>query len=151
MSHAIIQQFIGSNIDKLPQDEIALLRYRLGYLTESELNGVLTLPLRQPFLAMVFCIFFRYLGIHRFYLGQVGLGFLHLFCHILISAVLIFYALVLQFSLKSWGLVAIILPTWLLIWLIMDIFTIWNDTKLANLDKVNEHILSIYSHSRGVN
>lgn len=150
MSHDMIQQFIGKNKDNLPQDEIALLRYRLEYLTESELNGVVILPLRQPFKAILFCIFFRYLGIHRFYIGQLGLGFLHLFCNVLIMAVLIFYSLVLQFSWKSWGLVAIILPAWLLVWFIMDIFTIWNDTKLANLDKINEHILSIYSHSRGV-
>lgn len=148
MSHSNVQQFIGKHIDNLPRNEVALLRYRLEYMTESELSGVVTLPLRQPFIALVLCIFLQPFGIHRFYIGQIGLGFLYLFSHILIAVVSIFYTFVLQFSWQSWKLVAV-LPLWLIIWALIDIFTIWNDTKLANLDKVNNQILSIYSHSRG--
>lgn len=102
--------FIAANAGNLPVESLPMLRERLATLNEQQIAYVLSTELKSPIVALVLSFFLGYLGIDRFYLGQIGLGFAKLF-----------------FSWITFG-----------IWPLVDLFLIMNATKRVNLEKLNQ-------------
>lgn len=88
-------------------------------LTEAEKNRFNLLYLhrvRRPFFSLILSLFLGYLGIDRFYLGQIGIGFLKLFLNLLVIGFL---------------------------WTIVDWFLILEATEKKNKETVDEIIVEI--------
>lgn len=102
--------FITANAGNLPVESLPMLRERLATLNDQQATYVLSTELKSPVVALVLSIFLGYLGVDRFYIGQIGLGVAKL--------------------LLSWATFGI--------WPLIDFFLIMNATKRVNLEKLNQ-------------
>lgn len=79
MEQAKVDLFIGTMSDKFPLHKMMLIRSQLEKMDDSRFQYVQTLDYKSPTILLVVSLFFGYLGIDRFMLGDIGLGFLKLF------------------------------------------------------------------------
>lgn len=105
-----VNVFISNNANKLPDNKILLLKSKMLALPNDKEFMLATVSLKDPVVALVLSLLFGYLGVDRFYLGQIGLGILKLF-------------LVLAFGVG-------------LIWVLIDFFIIMGKTKELNFYKI---------------
>lgn len=66
--------YITVNASKFNSDQIFLVKDKLLHLPEDRQITVQTVPLKDPILALIISFFVGFLGIDRFYVGNVGLG-----------------------------------------------------------------------------
>lgn len=59
-----------------PSDAFTVLQNKLTKLAESEMNKLYALPLRDPTIMLLMCIFLSPFGLDRFLLGNIGMGIL---------------------------------------------------------------------------
>ncbi|MEW4353467.1 NINE protein [Streptococcus pneumoniae] len=147
MSVSLVESFLAANAENLPMKEIPLLRQRMSVLEEEQIQGVVATQMKKPFIALVLCIFFQWLGIHRFYLGQMLAGFTYLLLRVPLFICLFLYVPLVLFSGGSTfvaTLIAFLLVAWFLLWTFYDLVTIYWATKQANLDHLNQVMLTIY-------
>lgn len=106
--------YLAANAGNLPAEALPMLRQRLADLEESQTGFVLATELKSPITALVFSIFLGYLGVDRFYIGDIGLG------------------------------IAKLLLSWITfgIWPLIDCFLIMGATRKANLEKLNMALMT---------
>ncbi|AGK95817.1 TM2 domain-containing protein [Clostridium pasteurianum] len=107
-----VDMFIASTGTKyLPSEKLMAVRSSIETLEDSKLIILQSLNYKDPIVVFLISIFFGYLGVDRFILGQVGLGIIKLI------------------TLGGFG-----------IWAIIDWFTVMKRTKEKNYNMLLEII-----------
>lgn len=106
-----IDMFIITNGGKLPSSMIPLVQEKLTSLDDSRYAALFTIQFKKPIVAFLLSFFLGYMGIDRFYLGNVGMG---------IGKLLTFGGL---------G-----------IWAFIDLFLICDSTKEQNYNKLQSYL-----------
>jgi len=78
MDQQKVDMFILSNGNKLPENQVAVIRERLLSVDEDKWFTISSLQFKDPMTALLLSLFLGYLGVDRFYLGQAGLGVIKL-------------------------------------------------------------------------
>jgi len=102
-----IDMWIISNQKFFPAEKMALIRDRLAQMTDSKLNLLYGIQLKDPTTILLMSIFFGEFGVDRFMLGHTGLG---------IAKLLTFGGC--------------------LIWWLVDLFIIQNKAREENFNKL---------------
>ena len=58
----------------LPEDKQLLIMAKLKTCSDAKLDMIVTVPKKEPVAALVLGVVFGYLGVDRFYIGDIGLG-----------------------------------------------------------------------------
>lgn len=106
-----VDMFIITNGGKLPSSKIPLVQEKLTSLDDSRYVVLSTIQFKNPIVAFLLSFFLGYMGIDRFYLGNIGMG---------IGKFLTFGGL---------G-----------IWAIIDLFLIYGSTKKQNYNKLQAYL-----------
>ena len=61
-----------------PEENLYLLRQKLDTMTDEQINMLYAMPLKDPMICLVLSIVVGYLGVDRFYVGDVALGVIKL-------------------------------------------------------------------------
>lgn len=69
-----VDLFISSRVDYFPTEMLPVIRQQLLAAPESAWARISMLQFKSPMVALVLSIILGYLGIDRFYIGDVGLG-----------------------------------------------------------------------------
>lgn len=107
-----INTFLLTNGKYFPEDKMPLLRQQLENADERKFATIVSLQYKDPTTALIFSIFLGYLGIDRFYIGDIGLGVVKLI---------------------TWGLCGI--------WWIIDLFLIMGSIREKNYIKLIQYLL----------
>lgn len=70
------QAWLSENQNKFTQQHLVLIKNRLEQMDESKMMGVVSCDLKSPGIMLLIEILFGGLGIHRFCLGDTGMGIL---------------------------------------------------------------------------
>ena len=73
MSNAV-DLFLATNANKFPPEQMAMVRQHFESLDESRQQMAMSLPYKDPTIALVISLFVGVLGVDRFYLGDIGMG-----------------------------------------------------------------------------
>ncbi len=111
MIYQDVEFFLEENEKKLPKESIRYLYFQLLALNDYRQERILRLQLKSPTGAFLLSFFFGCYGFDRFYIGDIGLGFLKLL------------------TFGGCG-----------IWTIIDWFKISGMTKQRNYDKILEYL-----------
>lgn len=102
---------------KVPKESLELLKGRLAKIEDvHKVQSFGLLQLKSPFLGFVLGLFLGWLGVDRFYKGDMGLGIGK------IAAVMCF----------GIGF----------IWVIVDLVVVWKGIKHENFEKINNQLLA---------
>lgn len=117
---ALISRYAGH----VKPDNLLVIASSLDALEDNKANALISLPLKNPLLTLIFSVAFGFFAIDRFYLGQVGLGIVKL-----VMAGLVFGA--------SWFVLDMI---WYIfcIWWVVDWFLTYRVAHNINLEKITE-------------
>ena len=74
MDSTKIESFIAGTGNKFPPDKLILIRQQLECLDDSKLPIIQSVDYKDPTILLIFSLFFGYLGVDRFMLGETGLG-----------------------------------------------------------------------------
>ena len=105
--NTMAQAWLANNGDKFNAEDQLLIRKKLEAMTDDQATILATLSLQNPMTVLLVAIFFGPLGVHRFMIGDTGMGLLELF------------------TLGGCGVLSLI-----------DLFTISGKVKKANFTKV---------------
>lgn len=109
--------------DKIPSQSLPLLQDKLKDASEDKINSLATLPFKSHILGLILGILFWFLGVDRFYKGDIGLGCAKLgLC--IVGIIGTFFVIGGLFLLILW------------IWSIVDLFLVWKGIKEDNLNKI---------------
>lgn len=100
-----IDLFTATLNDKFSSEDLMIIRTRLENIDDSRFAQLQCLGYKTPWIMFFVAYFFGFLGVDRFMLGQVGLGLLKLL------------------TCGGFGL-----------WVIVDLFLVWGNTKKYNFD-----------------
>lgn len=114
MDDSKIRLFLATSSKKFPKSQLSNIEQKLKNLPDNYFTSLQALEFRDPTTALAISIFAGGWGIDRFYLRQTGLGLLKLF------------------TLGG-----------LLIWAIVDVFTIYSITKRYNQKLLDNLLLKI--------
>lgn len=67
--------FLKMNANKFPALQMGELRAQLSASDSRDTYPVMSTDYRDPYLALILSIFFGVLGVDRFYVGDIGVGF----------------------------------------------------------------------------
>ena len=76
--NASAQAWLTANQKKFTPQHFALIRSKMEKMDDVQAAAVAAVPLKDPVLLLVIEIFLGEFGIHRFMLGDVGIGILEL-------------------------------------------------------------------------
>ncbi len=113
MNQAKVDAFISANINKLPEENILILREALLSMSEEKEDILIITSLKDPALLLILSIFFGGFGVDRFMLEQVGMGILKLILNMVAIGI---------------------------IWTIIDWFTVMDRTKEYNYNTLLNHL-----------
>lgn len=113
MNQAKVDAFISANVNKLPEENILILREALLSMPEEKEDILIITSLKDPALLLILSIFFGGFGVDRFMLEQVGMG-------------------ILKFILNMFAIG--------IIWTIIDWFTVMDRTKEYNYNTLLNHL-----------
>lgn len=113
MDQTKVDAFLSVNANKLPEENIIMLREALLNMSEEKEGLLMTISLKDPILLLILSLFFGSLGVDRFLLGQVGLGILKLILNFLLIGA---------------------------IWTIIDWFTVMGRTKAYNYNTILNYL-----------
>lgn len=74
MKEEKVNLFLMTNGTKLPEDKLPYIRERLLEVDDTNWNLLSMLQFNDPSVALLLSIFLGYLGVDRFYIGDIGLG-----------------------------------------------------------------------------
>lgn len=131
-----LQHYIFSKKEYLPADKLVLLQREVEDLDEGALNALMMVELRQPFVALIFAIFFGEFGVDRFYIGNKELGFAKLIT-LGIGFITMFI------------LVGFLILMGLYIWKFIDCFLVIGACKEANFQRLMEQIRQYKAFQQG--
>lgn len=118
MENDFFKVFWLSNKDKLPENKLEELSYRISKLDSNEKKMLLSVEMKNPMTVFIISLFVGYLGIDRMYMGQVGLGILKLILNLMLIG----------------GL-----------WSFIDLFLVYSKTKELNYENLNK-MISVFSN-----
>lgn len=78
MDVASVNAFLVANASKFQVNKIPYIRERLLALDEERFSYVMTASIKDPTISLILSIFLGYLGVDRFFIGDIGLGVLKL-------------------------------------------------------------------------
>lgn len=110
MNQSTANMFISINSDKFPSNSLFLLRELLLNICPENEGRIMTTTFKDPMTAFILSIFLGFFGVDRFFIGQIGLGFVKLICNLLFLG----------------------------LWTIIDWFLIINATRTRNLKLLHE-------------
>ena len=111
MEQSKIELFVGTMNEKFNSADIPLITAQLEKIDDSKLSVIQATDYKNPTIMLIFSLFFGFLGVDRFLLGQIILGILKLI------------------TLGGFG-----------IWTIIDWFLIMKATRKINLKKFNAQV-----------
>ena len=74
MEQQKVDMFMMSNGKFFAQEKVGMIREKLLTMDESKWGTISTIQYKDPTTALILSILLGYLGIDRFYTGQIGLG-----------------------------------------------------------------------------
>lgn len=116
MNQSSVNMFLAINSDKFPSNSLFLLQDMLAGVSPENEHRIMSATFKDPMTAFVLSIFLGFFSIDRFYLGQIGIGFLKLICNILFLG----------------------------LWTLIDWFMIINVTRKSNMKLLHE--MCQYAH-----
>lgn len=111
MDTSRVDMYIMANSRYFDSSKIQLIRSSLENADDARLNYIQAVPMKDPTHSLIISLVAGYLGIDRFFIGDVGLGILKL--------------------LTCGGLG---------IWTLVDYFLIMGRTRELNLEKILQHL-----------
>ena len=69
-----VDMFLMTNRDNFPPEKLPYIQERLSMADDNTLNSLSMLSFKSPITALILSLFLGYLGVDRFYLGDIGLG-----------------------------------------------------------------------------
>lgn len=72
------ETYVVANLSNFPSDKIALVKEKLEKMSEDKQLFVQSMKLKNPTTTLILSLFLGFLGVDRFYLGQIGLGIVKL-------------------------------------------------------------------------
>lgn len=69
-----VDMFMMAHGKELPAERLPYIREQLMLVDDNKWGCISTLQFKDPTIALVLSIFLGYLGIDRFYIGDIGLG-----------------------------------------------------------------------------
>ena len=73
-----VNSFLLANKDNLPSDKIVYIKEKLNKADESSYDAVMTVKMKNSVVALILSILLGYIGIDRFYAGDILKGVLKL-------------------------------------------------------------------------
>ena len=71
-----VNSFLLANKDNLPSDKIVYIKEKLNKADESSYDAVMAVKMKNPVVALILSILLGYIGIDRFYAGDILKGLL---------------------------------------------------------------------------
>ena len=121
--------------DKVSSEGLSVLQDKLKNANESQLEKIVITPFKNPIIGLILGFFLGFLGVDRFYKGNIFIGILK----ILIPLILLFISF---FTIWYGGseelfISAIIIAyTTSLGWWFIDLFLVWKGIKRDNLNRI---------------
>ena len=78
MEQSKIDMFISSNGSNFPSEKIGIIQSQLQKLDDNKFLSVQSSDYKNPMTLLIISIFFGWIGVDRFMLGQTGLGIIKL-------------------------------------------------------------------------
>ena len=69
-----IAQWLSNNMSNFDPGDLALIRSRIDKVDDERRNMIMSSSLKSPGVALLLSLFFGFLGVDRFYIGDVGVG-----------------------------------------------------------------------------
>lgn len=113
--------------DKIPSESVMMVQQSLEKVPDENSGSLGMIALKNPIIGLILGIFFGYLGVDRFYKGDIFLGLAKLFTCI-VGFVTIFI------------LIGYFILFVLVIWEFIDYFLVWMGIKKDNLNKIMQAI-----------
>ena len=73
-----VDAYMATNQKYYPEDKLLFIRDSLDMMDDDRFIVVLSVPKKDPLVVLILSIFLGYLGIDRFFLGNMGLGVIKL-------------------------------------------------------------------------
>lgn len=124
-----INLFIASKGDNFPSESIPTIRQRLVTLPNERETAISAIDFKSPMVALLLSVFLGWLGIDRFYIGDIGLGAGKLVVNLFgntINAII---------TTLTFGVGWFVITPFVCIWWLIDLFLIMGATKKKNLKK----------------
>ncbi len=73
-----VDAYMATNQKYYPEDKLLFIRDSLDMMDDDRFIVVLSVPKKDPLVVLILSIFLGYLGIDRFFIGDIGMGILKL-------------------------------------------------------------------------
>lgn len=126
--------------ERIPKEALFLLRVSLEKLQESAFLPLANISLKDPLKGLVFGIFFGSFGVDRFYKGDIWIGILKIFLHLIFAILCLSLGSDENFTLEEWGdLISLYI---VIVWFFASIdgFSVYRGIKKDNLQKIQDFI-----------
>lgn len=122
-SNRFAEDFLISHKSYLPSERVALLKSKLSDIEQTQQSSIHSIPLKNPLITLILSLTLGWLGIDRFYIGDILLGIfkVSIFIFGVVTAVLLFGF----FFLFGY-----------LLWVMLDIYLCYKKTKELNFQNI---------------
>ncbi len=124
-----VNLFIVSKGDNFPSESIPAIKQRLEALPNERESVIAAIDFKSPMVAFLLSIFLGWIGIDRFYIGDIGLGVGKLVVNLFGNTI---NAIV---STLTFGIGWFLITPFVCIWWLIDLFLIMGATKKKNLKR----------------
>lgn len=126
--------------EKVPQESLIFLQTSLEKLSENDCTTLESIPLKDPLKGLLLGISLGGFGIDRFYKGDIWIGFLKIFLHIMFA--ILYFSLIIgeKLTIEEWqGAISFYFVT---VWFFasIDAFLVYKGIKQDNLRKIQNYI-----------
>lgn len=126
--------------EKIPQEALPLLQASLERLQETDYVPLANISLKDPLKGLLLGISLGDFGVDRFYKGDIWIGILKIFLHLIFAILCLSLGSDEDFTLEEWGdLVSLYI---VIVWFFASIdgFLVYRGIKKDNLQKIQDFI-----------